>query len=130
MAYFISLLLLVDAIGRHPQPQDVITQMIERKLEMRDCYSLRFRIESRNPGAVQGEIRKEAFTAAIWRAGDKLRVVGRHIICKNCEHPNYTVVTTVYPSSLSANVVVAFRRPEMAAQHHTLSTTGHNQIEL
>jgi hypothetical protein len=26
--------------------------------------------------------------------------------------------------------VVAFRRPEMAAQHHTLSTTGHNQIEL
>jgi hypothetical protein len=59
-----------------------------------------------------------------------MNTVGRHIICKNCEHPNYTVVTTVYPSSLSANVVVAFRRPEMAAQHHTLSTTGHNQIEL
>ena len=91
---------------------------------MRESYSLRFRFESRRPGAPEGS-RKWAYTAAIWRSGDKLRVDvydresdgaadeqsrrGRHVTCRNCERENYTLVTTVLPAPPGTTHIVEFR---------------------
>ncbi|QEG31247.1 hypothetical protein GobsT_60680 [Gemmata obscuriglobus] len=98
--------------------------MVARKLEMRDSYQIRYRFESFRPGAPEGS-RRWAYTAAIWRSADKLRVDvydresdrvgadatqrGRHVTCQNCERQNYTLVTTILPAPPGRTHLVEFR---------------------
>ncbi|MDY3558269.1 hypothetical protein R5W23_004964 [Gemmata sp. JC673] len=123
-----TLALPILTVVLHQQDLGDIEKMLAQKLEMKSDYALRFRFESRMPSAPEGSRRKWAYTAAIWRSGDKLRVDvfdreadpagdesstrGRHVTCRNCERQNYLLVTTVLPGAPKVTHQVEFHDPK------------------
>ena len=92
--------------------------VIAQKAAMKNCYSLRLRIESRTPNAPAPIETAWASTLHIWRDGNKFRVDhldaqytpvrreyelgSRHVLCENCEEEGYGIVTVVKPGSPSS----------------------------
>lgn len=118
-----------------------VTRMVARKLEMSSSYHVRIRVESR--GFDGGKSTRKAYTAKIWRLGDKFRFDitdaqsqpspptgmvepggqgARDITCQNCERPEYYIITAVYPGSPTITNLVGFHKsPALSGDYSSLN---------
>ena len=115
-----------------------ISEMVTRKLKMGTSYYVQMRLESRQ--YVGQHLGRNAYTASIWRARDKIRIditdaVGdppppaglvrpggegsREISCQNCERPNYYLITSVAPGNPKITRVVGFDKTPALASYFT-----------
>lgn len=106
-----------------------IAEMVARKHKMSTSYRVQMRVETRH--YVAPNVGRNAYTASIWRDGDKLRVditdaVGepappagmvrtggegeRRITCHNCERTGYFLITGVFPGNPKLTSIVGFHK--------------------
>ena len=115
----------------------VFTKLVASKLNMRDSYHVRLRVESRRPPPSDTAL--WVYTAEIWRSGDKFRIdlfdadsepfrpgqpghKSRDVTCQNCERPGRILMTTIYPGQPAVTAMVGFQTsPGLSPMYTTLN---------